>query len=365
MNKRRLAGTILTVLVVGPMVFYAYRRWGSSGQSARNDLLRQMPADAGAVFYIDLDALRQSPFLAEMYKWAPQRAEDPDYSEFLQSTGFNYERDLNRLSIAVLKRGQDITLFAVAEGRFDRKKISAYASQTGTRESRGGREIFSLLLSGGTRRITFTFLGNDRIALTNGSNLESSLSPTRGESDSDTEAWRERFRRLAGSPVFAVIRRDAAAGAAWSAHAPGGLQSPQLSALIDRLQWITVAGRPEGDHLRVALEGEGAADAPTRQLSEVINGLLVLAQAGLSDQKLRQQLQPEARGAYLEMLQSADVSEIDRGETKSVRLIFDLTPKLLKAARMAMPIAPAAPQNKPLSNKGTIRNEPGVIKMAR
>jgi hypothetical protein len=354
MNKRSLAGTILAVLAVGVIVFYAYQRWGSSGSSPRSDVLAQMPADASAVLYIDLDALRQSPFLAELYKWAPQPKADPDYAQFLQSTGFNYESDLNRVSIAVFKHGQDTALFAVADGRFDRKKIAAYASQTGTRETRGGKEIFSVPLSGSTRRIRFTFMRSDRIALTNDANLASSLSLPRA--DSDAEAWRERFRRLAGSPVFAVVRQDAGAGAALSAQAPGGLRSPQLSALIDQLQWITVAGKPEADRLRVILEGEGTADAPARQLSDVINGLLALAQAGLHDQKMRQQLQPEVRDAYLEMLKSADVSQIDRGEIKSARLMFDLTPRFLEAARSAIPAAPSTPQNKILPNKSTIRN---------
>jgi hypothetical protein len=356
MNKRTLAGTILSVIVASTLVFYAYQRWSGPERSARNDLLAQMPANAEAVLYIDLDAMRQSPFLAELYKWAPQPTADPDYAQFVQSTGFNYETDLNRVSIATLKRGPDTMLFAVADGRFDRRKIAGYASRSGTRENRSSREIFSVPLSGSTRRITFTFLRGDRIALTNGDSLEASLSTPHGDTDSETQAWRERFRRLAGAPVFAVVPQDAAAGTALGARAPGGLRSPQLSALIDQLQWISVAGKPEGDHLRVVLEGEGSADINTRQLSDVLNGLLVLAQAGLSDQKMRQQLQPEAREAYLELLKSADVSQIDRGETKSVRLIFDLTPKFLEAARAAMPVAPAAPQNKPLSNKGTIRN---------
>jgi hypothetical protein len=77
---------------------------------------------------------------------------------------------------------------------------------------------------------------------------------------------------------------------------------------------------------------------------------------GLHEQKMRQQLQPAVREAYLEMLKSADVSQIDRGETKSVRLMFDLTPKFLEAARTAMPATPTAPQNKALPNKSTIRN---------
>jgi hypothetical protein len=354
MKKQRLVGAFFAVVVVGASVFYGYQRWSGSGYDPRNDVLAQMPADASVVFFVDLEVLRQSPFLAELYKWSPQTKADADYAQFLKSTGFNYERDLNRVSVAVLHRGQESILFAVAEGRFDKKKISAYALQTGTREKRGGREIFSVPQSGNNRRITFTFLPNDRIALTNGTDLETWLS--RPQADSEVQEWRERFRRLAGSPLFAVVRQDASLAAALSAQAPGGLHSPELSALISQLEWITVAGKPDADRLRVVLEGEGAPDAPTRQLSDVINGLLVLAQAGLNDQKTRQQLPPDVREAYLEMLKSADVSQIDRGQTKSVRLMFDLTPQFLEAARTAMPPAPATPPSKPVPNKSAIRN---------
>jgi hypothetical protein len=353
MNKTRIVGFVAVTLLLGALAFYAYQRWSSSESSPRNDLLAQLPPDASAVVYLDFDALRQSPFLAELYKWAPQTKADPDYAQFLQSTGFNYESDLNRVGVALLKHGKDTSLFAVADGRFDRKKISEYASQSGTLANLGGKEIFSVPIGGDTRRIAFTFLPNDRIALTNDANV--ALPSPQPHSDSDAQAWRERFRRLAGSPVFAVVRQDATVGSALSTRAPGGLRSPQLSALIDKLQWITIAGKPEGDHLRIVLEGEGTEGAITRQMSDVINGLLVLAQAGLSDPKMRQQLQPQVRDAYLEILKSADVSQIDRGETKSVRLIFDLTPKFLEAARTA-PVVPAAPQNKRLPNKAAIRN---------
>ena len=356
MRKRRLVGIVAAVVAAGAVALCSYQHWSETRSSARNDVLGLMPTEAGAVLYIDVDALRQSPFLAELYKWAPEPQADPDYSQFLEATGFNYERDLHRVSFAFLRRGRDNRLFAVADGRFDQKKIAAYASPSGAPENRGGREILSVPLTGSARRITFTFLHNDRIALTNGDSLDSLLSVTAGGANSDAQAWRERFRRLAGSPVFAVVRQDPATGAALGAEAPGGWRSPQLSVLIDQLHWITIAGKPEADRMRIVLEGEGAPDTNTRQLSEVVKGLLVFAEAGLSDQKMRQQLQPEAREAYLELLKSADVSQIDRGETKSVRLIFDLTPKFLEAARTAMPRAPAAPQNKTLPNKSTIRN---------
>jgi hypothetical protein len=354
MSKRRTIAISLAVLATATLLFFGYQRWTQPDQNPRTELLAQMPADASAVLYFDLDELRQSPFLAELYKWAPQPASDPDYTEFLHSTGFNYETDLQRVSIAVLKHGQDAALFAVADGHFDRKKISAYAMQTGTRENHGGKEIFSVPTPGTARRITFTFLRGDRIALSNDASLETTLSAPRG--DPDAQEWRERFRRLAGSPVFAVVRQDAAAGSALNSQAPAGLQSPQLSSLLDQLQWITIAGKAEGDRMRVVLEGESTLEATARQLADLINGLLALAQVGLSEPKMRQQLQPLEREAYLDMLRSADVSRLDRGETKSVRLVFDVTPKFLDAARTSIPAAPAAPENKSRPNKRTIRN---------
>lgn len=355
MKKRALIiGVTATIISLGALTFLAYHRWGGSGRSSLDDVVSLSPAEASTVIYVDLSNLRKSPFLAELLRWAPQPATDADYSQFVQSTGFNYERDLNHVGIAMWKDGATAVLFAVAEGKFDQKRISAFAARNGSRDRRGNREIFSVPLSGNAHRVTFTFLRNDLLALSNDANLEAFLAER--HDGADAEAWQERFRRLAGSPVFAVIRQDAAPGAALSSHAPGGMQSPQLSTLLDQLLWITIAGKPAGDNLRVVLEGEAAAESTTSKLSDALDGLLVLAQAGLSEPKMRQQLQPQAREAYLEMLKSADVARIDRGETKSVRLIFDLTPQFLEAARNGTAVVPATPQGKPLRNKGTIRN---------
>jgi hypothetical protein len=252
------------------------------------------------------------------------------------------------VAIAALKRGPDTTFFAVADGRFDREKIAAYVSQSGSRETRDGHEIFSVSLTppsspateGSPRKISFAFLGKDRMALTDGTDLAALL--TQPSSTQDAKEWRERFARLAGSPVFAVIRQDAAPGSALASRAPGGLRAPELSALLDQLRWITIAGKPESDRLRVVTEGEGSADTAARQLADMLNGLLLMAEAGLNGPQVRQQLDPQARDAYLEMLKGTEISRIDRGETKSVRLVFDLTPKFLEAARTRVPsVAPS------------------------
>src|SRR4029077_19452582 len=122
--------------------------------------------------------------------------------------------------------------------------------------------------------------------------------------------WRSRFERLAGSPVFAVMMQEAALRAALPAQAPGGIRSPQLSTLIDQLQWITLAGKPENDRLRVVAEGESTVEATARQLVDLLNGVVILAQLGLNDAQTKQQLDPAARQAYLQLLKSVEVSKI-------------------------------------------------------
>jgi len=103
----------------------------------------------------------------------------------------------------------------------------------------------------------------------------------------------------------------------------------------------------------VVAEGECATDATVRQLADLLNGVVILAQAGLNDSKTRQQLDPAAREAYLELLKSADVSKIDRGETKSVRLVLEITPKFLAAAHTPTPALPDATPSKPVPQRSS------------
>src|SRR5258708_94152 len=58
------------------------------------------------------------------------------------------------------------------------------------------------------------------------------------------------FTAVAGSPVFGVMREDAAAGSVLASRTPGGLHSPQLSVLRDHSVWIPLAGKPQDKGLR-------------------------------------------------------------------------------------------------------------------
>ncbi len=195
-------------------------------------------------------------------------------------------------------------------------------------------------------KISFVFLSKNKIAFTDAADIASFLAPV--ADSADMRNWRERFARVAGSPVFAVIRQDSEPGSALASRAPGGFQSPQLATLLNQLQWITLAGKPREGAMRIVAEGECANEQTSRQLSDMLNGMLALAQAGLNGPQTRRGLDPRIREAYLEMIKGAEVSRLDRGETKSVRAIFDVTSNFLhivSATVAAVPavVAPAVP----------------------
>lgn len=354
MTRSRWILWTAVILLAGCLVgLDAYLRFHDAGNSSRETVLSAMPPDASAVVFADFTDLRRAPFAAEFYNWIPKNQVDSEYAHFLRDTGFDYERDLDRIAIAYIKAAQDSKLFAVAEGRFDRNKIEAYAARSGTRESRDGREIFAVPLAEPGHKISFVFLSRNRLALTDAGDIGPFL--VDALDSSDRREWRQHFTRVAGSPVFAVIRQDGEAGSALAAQAPGGFQSPQLATLLNQLQWITIAGKPQEGAMRIVAEGECASEQTSRQLSDLLNGMLMLAQAGLNGPQTRRGLDPQVREAYLDMIKGAEVSRVDRGETKSVRAVFDVTANFLHAVSTTPPTAPAptVPPVAPTSKKRT------------
>lgn len=354
-GKRVIAGAISAV-VLAAGIYFVYARWAGSPEASRENLLGALPSDASAVVYADLTELRQGEILKSISSWSAAAATDADYKQFVDETGFDYEKDLDQVGVAVKNRGAVQSYFALVDGKFDRRKIEAYLRKNGRSERQGGREFFHLAATVPGRTITVAFLSDRRIALTDGDDLKAELdSSQRSEGHAE---WTERFTRLAGTPVFAVIRQGAAIGALLYNQAPGGFRSPQLGQLLNQLLWVSIAGKPEGKEFRAVIEGECPNELTMRQLSDFLNGITIMASTGLNDPKLRQQMDPAEREAYLQLLNSADVMKLDRGTSKSVRATFVVTPeiwgKLAHAAAITKPaeekVSPAAKTNS-LGNK--------------
>jgi hypothetical protein len=349
LDGRNKARFIAFAVALGLAAAFAlYFMWFRTALPGRDSVLSSMPDSAEAVFFVDLHDMRQAPFFSDLLARAPKPTLDPDYQQFRRDTGFDYEKDLDRIAMAFENHGMQRTYFAVANGRFDRKKIEAYAVKSGSVQKQAGAEIFSLPITGRQERISFTFLRKDLIAFTNAPNLVSYLKPAKTAENAD---WRARFERVAGSPFFAILRHDGIADAMGSPpgapglaqRATGGLTSPQLSSLLMQLQWISVAAKPQNDRLRMIAEGEGSEESNARQLADLLNGVVLLARAGLANARTQQQIGAPTRDAYIDLLKSVEVSRIDRGDAKCVRLMFDVTPQLLSAASSSTPAsAPVA-----------------------
>lgn len=161
MSRNKILGIAAVMAVaVALLGWLAYRHWHvGDGLLDREAMLSLMPEDASAVIYLDVAQLRSSPLFAQLSRWAPEPTVDSDYAQFLQATGFNYESDLDRAALAIERQPQSSLAFAVVEGRFDRKKIEAFAGKYGSLKTADGKTLFAVPLSGSNRKAYFTFLG--------------------------------------------------------------------------------------------------------------------------------------------------------------------------------------------------------------
>src|SRR5262249_13959369 len=156
-----------------------------------------LPVDASAVIYADFAELRQGEILKSISSWSAAATTDADYKQFVNETGFDYEKDLDRVGIAIQNAGVTSHYFVLVDGKFDRKKIETYLRKNGSSESKNGREIFHLAVSVPGRMITVAFLSDQRIALTDIDDLNTELEASqRGAGHAE---WTERFERLAGT----------------------------------------------------------------------------------------------------------------------------------------------------------------------
>ena len=337
-SRKIILGLLIFFIAVVVAAFFVHPWRSSDAQVLRSQMLNLLPADSSAVIFLDLGQFRGTPFLAQLLQWAPQRPAEEEYKQFVQASGFDYERDLARMAISVSKKAGGDSVFGIADGRFDRNKMESYAATNGRQVGNSSNRVFAVSLNNSSRTLFFTFLNDSRMAWTDDSAAESSPAP-RIRTDSE---WQEHFSRLAGTPLFALFKQDSGGIAGLTQQAPDGFHSPQLAELLAQLRWISLGGKPEGNILRVVVEGESSSDATARQLNDFLGGILLLSQAGLNSAKNSKQLDPAVRDGYLDLLRSAEVKKIDRGDVKSVRLVFDVTPKLLQTAEIPKPAAAAS-----------------------
>ncbi len=328
------------------------RVWGARAASVTS-LTDYAPADSDVVMYADLAALRASPLLQPLESVASNTQQDADYTAFVRATGFDYSTDLDRLMLVSRKNspGAASETIVVGEGRFDKEKIRSYALANGTLERRGSKEVFLVKSDTPGKIIALTFLGANRIAISNSGSLNAILSPPAADkpgaegvpasgdvADSAAgPALATRVARAAGVPLFIVWRtRNLPQN-----FAPGGIQSQQLSDLIRSMHWGDLTVQPLNDRLRLTIEGECETPDQAATLDGALTTLRLFADGMLGSESTKKNLDPQLLAFWHQLLDSTAITHNDRWASLSLDVSQDFLQYAAQHMKQAPPAAPA------------------------
>jgi hypothetical protein len=351
-----LAFLVLIVAAIGGFYYWQHRPLppmisavpGVQISGPEPDILSQLPSSAPVIAYVDVAALRKlqnSPLAAVLGLTSPGPQADREYAAFVRDTGFDYERDLDHAAVALWPAGfgtptnvlGDDRVIAMADGRFDQPKIKAYALRTGKTTTSGAHEVLEVP---GNPPVSLEFLSSTRIALASGKNattLLASISPT-GSAPRDA-ALQSRIERVAGAPIFAVARTSNLPTSFYANFR----NSPQLDQLVRSIQALTLAGQPDGDNLKIAIDAESDSMKNAMQISFLLETGRMAGSMALSSPDARRQMSREQIAFLNSLLSEAKITHRD----KLVRLNFTITRDMLAASPIKTASAP--PPRSPVS----------------
>jgi hypothetical protein len=315
-------------------------------------ILSELPSDAPVIAYVDVAALRKlqnSPLAAVLGLTSPGPQADREYAAFVRDTGFDYERDLDHAGVALWPAGfgtpvnvlGDDRVIAIADGRFDQQKIKAYALRTGKITAAGTYEVMEIP---GNPPVSVEFLSPTRIALAGGRNATSLLASIHPDGSGTRDAaLQSRIERVAGAPIFAVAR---------TSHLPASFYSnfrnaPQLDQLIRSIQALTLAGQPDGDNLKIALDAESDSMKDAMQISFLVETGRLAGSMALSTPDARRQLTREQIAFLSSLLDDAKITHRD----KLIRLNITITRDMLAASPSRPASTPSATAPPPVHSR--------------
>lgn len=231
---------------------------------------------ADGFFYLDLKWIRRANMTGQL----PPVSHDPEYEQFIEQTGFQFERDLDQLAVAIhypqsLPDGvapRETRYSEIFVGKFDGNKLRSFLKKLSSAvESYRSTNIYTIPLQG--RKLRVSILSVDTVAASNYPDpmlIQSMI---------------DRSRKLAspfGGPALLrqYYKQVPLASLAWSIFKvdPGSNDTPaesQLSFLFDKPAVVVASARYLGSlHLRATAFTGSPADA--KAVSEKLNTFLTL-----------------------------------------------------------------------------------------
>lgn len=230
-RTRKLIVFLAVLLVIAAIGFAIFLR-----QRAAPEPARLLP-DSDVVFYVNLRAIRHLTSFGDK----PVKPEEPEYQQFVQATGFQFERDLEEAAFAVHyvkhppeRKGAPETTEAryseVFVGKFDGQRLTDYLRKISKAEQRyHDTEIFAIPVQ--DRMVRVAILSVDSVAASNVDDpkviqgmvdrARAAAMPFQGP-----DVIREYYRKVPiGSLVWAIARIPAGVGSpSGSLSLPGGVE---------------------------------------------------------------------------------------------------------------------------------------------
>jgi len=169
--QRRLPIVLAVLAVAGALAVVVVLRKHAPPEPAR------LLPGADGFLYVNLQWMRRANIVGEL----PAVPHDPEYDQFIQATGFQFERDLDQAALAIHYPQHSATGTAgssgeprfseVFVGKIDGERLEAYLHKISSSvESYHAIEIFNVPLEGRTLRAAI--LGVDTVAASNHSDPE-------------------------------------------------------------------------------------------------------------------------------------------------------------------------------------------------
>ena len=158
--KRRLPVLLGFLLLVAALALAVFLRKHAPPEPAR-----LLPGADGFI-YLDLKWMRFTDIAGKI----PQVQHDPEYEQFIQATGFEFERDLKEAAVAIHypspASGPETRFSYVFSAKIDGDKFRAYLKQlAASSEDYHSVTIYSIPLEGRTLRVAI--LGVDTVTVSN------------------------------------------------------------------------------------------------------------------------------------------------------------------------------------------------------
>jgi hypothetical protein len=316
---KRVAIVILVcgLAAAGSFAGYKYHERISIAFDDVSTLVTELPAGAPVVVYVDAKAFRESSLYKKTMLNSPPPAPSGDYADFMNKTGFDFARDLDRVAIAIESAQHGSKMTAIAEGRFDQTRIAAYAALKGKSSVRGGQTYYEFAEPKDNRTVEMTFLSPNRLRISS-IELRTATGDHADAAPANSGNASDGISRVSGSPLFAI-----ADVRSWSEKADMG----SYTEMIRSVRRFTLTASPDGDTLRVALEAECVTPEGAQQLGATANVAKMMAPA-LLNSSTKSKDSGTSAATVNQFMNSIQITE----DGVHVKLAFSITSDMLNLA---------------------------------